>query len=249
MDFDSDIRNKIIIIYSERTKRYSNIILAAIYSNNENNFKIFKKLLKINKSIEIINKVLVASIYDSKNLNIEVIKLLIKYGADVMCRDEYNNIIFMVCFYQVITDIEIIELFIENGANVNNIDDYGKTSLMLIVTNSSTYDHIEIIKLLIRKGVKINRKTNDSDTALMLCFYSNYNNQIKLEIIKLLLDNKADIYIKDYFNRNILDIIIHEIGSCKQNCKFSDIYSLIFNYKNLKDDHLCEFDIDFIYNL
>ena len=64
-------------------------------------------------------------------------------------------------------------------------------------------------------------------------------------MIKILLDNKADIYIKNNKDENILDIVKNKIDDDKQNY---DIYSLIFNYKNLVNTLHCEYDFNFIYS-
>ena len=83
----------------------------------------------------------------------------------------------------------------------------------------------------------------------MIWFESKLNKLIKYDIIKLLLDNKDYMYIKDENGCDILGIIKKTIGMDydKETCENSNIYSLIFNYKNLENLHLCEFDINFIY--
>ena len=136
----------------------------------------------------------------------------------------------------------MIEYLIESGADVKNKNKSGGTALMICIGNVTKDLYLEIIKLLIRKGSEINCQDFYGNTTLMLSFKSNLNKLIKYDIIKLLLDNKADIYLKNKKGKNILDIVKNSIGSDN-----SDIYSLIFNYKNLKNDHFCEFDIDFIY--
>ena len=145
------------------------------------------------------------------------------------------------------TNTEIINFLIENGADVNSSsyvnhnNSFYTNPLQLLVEYSYTGEHLEIIKLLIRKGVNINLKNSRCETPMMKCMQSDNNKLIRYDIIKLLLDNKADVYIKNKNGKNIFDIVKNLIG------ENSDIYSLIFDYTNLKNDHFCEFDINFIY--
>ena len=250
-----NIRSKIIIPspHLRSTIEYSNMELASIYSKNENNFNILKFLLENNKNKVIINKSLIACITKLKSTSsFDAAKLLISYGANINFYTFNNFTILMDCCLSICdSDLQIINFLIENGADINIKNKFGQTALthlMKFVKNS--YD-FEIIKLLIRKTNNINYGNNDFNTPLIICFKNDTNKLYRYDIIKLLLDNKADVYIKNNSGKNIFDIIKYKISkdSVKQNCENSDIYSLIFNYKNLVGLHLCEYDIDFIYNI
>ena len=246
-DDTHSIRNQIIITDSYTIyclKGYSDIELAAIYSKNKNNLIIFEKLLlKINKNEQTINELLFLIIkYINEQSSIDAIKLLIKHGTDVNYggNPHWTSPIYCCLNYE---NIQLIELLIENGADVNINCDY--SPLIHFVRKSSIDNILEITKLLIRKGSKINYKDEYGETALIKCFKKKCDELIKFNIIKLLLDNKLDIYIKNNDGENILKIIQDKIGILA--IKNYDIYSLIFNYKNLKNDHFCEYDINFIY--
>ena len=261
MDTDPDIRNQIIILddcHENILKTKSNIELSARYSSNTNNFEIFKKLLLNSKNKdEIINELLIMiTQYSETTSNIEAIKLLIELGADINYKDKNNyTALHYSCIFPM-GRLEIIEFLIKNGANVNNKSGFLRTPLMVLLFNPQ-FDHdLKIMTLLISKGVhsdsirngmqscnQINYRDIHGYTSLMIYIKNNQPKKIRYDIIKLLLDNKADIYIKTNQGKNILSVIEDKIG------KNSDIYSLIFNYKNLPNDHFCEFDIDFIYNL
>ena len=134
----------------------------------------------------------------------------------------------------------MLELLIENGADVNFKNSYGLTVLTYLSRNISSNNDLEILKLLIRKGCNINITNNKGDVPLII--YLAYNSpNIRYDITKLFLDNKADIYIKNKNGKTIFNFIENNIGMN------SDIYSLILNYKNLKNDNFCECDINFIY--
>ena len=257
LNIDSDIRNKIIITDDANEKmlrEYSDIELAAIYSKNENNFNILKLLLKNkfkkNKKYTVIDKILINTI---KCLHLtssfDAVKLLLtKYAADINCiiRSDAWTPLMYSCVNVDRSNIEIINFLIENGADVNVKHCRYSQPLSLLVKFSSTDEHLEIIKLLINKGCFVDFKNPAGETLLMMCFVYYYNKSIRYKIIKLLLDNKVDVYIKNNDRQNIFDIIKYKIDMDKEYDN-SDIYSLIFNYKNLNNDHFCEFDINFIY--
>ena len=244
-DNNSNIREQIIIPDGFKKNRFdylSDIELAAAFSKNKNNFAIFEKLLLelVDNNIQLDN-LLEAIIYRELTSSLDAIKLLIKYGIDVNCVYDGRSFPLVDCCVSPMNSIETFEILIEAGANVNKKNEYGETVLMKCIVNCTK--DLEIIKLLIRKGSKINCQDYKGNTELILCFKSNSNNLIKYHIIELLLDNKADVYLKNIKGKNILDIVKRKISSDNSN-----IYSLIFDYKNLKNDHFCEFDIDFIYN-
>ena len=253
MDTDNNIRNQIIILDNENRdilKEYTDIELAASFSKNKKNYEILEKLLlKENNKSDMLTEVLILIIkYKEKTSSVDAIKLLIKYGADVNREFNYRKLpfsekrsILINCCLYPISSVELIELLIESGADVNSKIET-RTPLMHFIRNCSKVEDLQIIKLLIRNHSQVNYKDIYGLTSLMVCFELRYNMLIRYDIIKILLDNKADIYIKNNNNENILNIVEKAIG------KNSDIYSLIFNYVEYKNNHLCEFDINFIYN-
>ena len=251
MNSDPDIRNQIIITDGTNKDYFNNISdikFAARYSKNKNNYKIFKKLFlkmyNINKTDRIFYELVKITIrYEKSTSSINVIKLLIKYNINIIHYDRDDSTLLMYSCLPSINSLEMINLLIESGSNINIMDMSGQTVLMYLIENYEKNDDLEAIKLLIRKGSRINFGDEYGETRLMICFESHHNILIRYDIIKILLDNKADIYIKNDAAKNILDIVEKKIG------RGSDIYSLIFNYKNIIGDHFCKFDIDFIYNL
>ena len=230
-------------------KIYSDIALAVKYSKNKNNLEILKRLLLTTTNKKTINDLLVFAMENSTSTSsVDAVKLLIKSGADVNYQlNCYSKTILLICCSYYFNDnINLIEYLIDSGAHINAKSNAHKIALMYLVTNSFNHSHLDIIKLLIRKGSNVNCQDSFGDTSMMMSLYSNINNSIKYDTIKLLLDNKADIYIKDKEGKNILHIIKNKISSLYYS--ISDIYSLIFNYKNIKNDDHCEYDINFIYN-
>ena len=243
MDYNSSMRSQIKILTNLsicHLKNYSDLELAAIFSKDNNNLKILEKLLKTNKNEQTINELLMLTMQFDETSSIYAIKLLIKYGADI----NYTNGCWSAPIYCCIhlKNIKLIELLIENGVDINiKSSGFGNSPLMYLIAQSKEYDDLEIIKLLIRKGSQVNYRNMKGKTALMLCFKLRFNDLIKYDIIKLLLYNKADIYIQNNKGKNILK---HQ----ENNIEYQKCYSLIFNYRNLENDHFCECDIKFIYN-
>ena len=246
---DDDIRDQIIIPDDARFfESLSNIKLAVRFSKNKKNFDIFEKLLLKTETKNDINEILIKVLVYEDTASIDAVKLLINHGADVNHKDCGGWSVFSYCCVNPINSFELTELLIENGADINSKDSLNRIPLMSLVKCSKNHHALEIIKLLIRKGSKINHKDDLNETVLIKCFEYNNNVLIRYDIIKILLDNKADIYIKNSQNCNILDILKRKITDDNKSGEYSDIYSLIFNYKNLHGDHFCEYDINFIYN-
>ena len=245
-DRNYDIKSKIIIPKNCKLNlnQISDIELAAIYSKNTKNFNILKRLLKEiekNEKMIVVDEILGTAVYylDS-TANFNAVKLLINYGADINYIDSFGHTYLSDCCLWDTPNIKIINFLIENGANVN-INKNSLQPLTIMIMYCSEYSDLEIIKLLIRKGADVNHRDSHFEMPLMICCEKDNDNLFKYDLIKLLLDNKADVYIKNKKSKNILNVIEDNIH------KNSKIYSLIFNYKNIKGDHFCEFDIDFIY--
>ena len=242
---DSDIRNQIIIEDNNCVNdNLSNLELLAKYSKNKKNLKLFKKLLLKDINISQINKLLNDTItYVDSTASIDVIKFLIKSGADINFQDSFFGwTALMNCSLRYMNSIETINFLINNGADANIKSKFDKTALIYFMEKASDKDVFEIIKLLIRKSSQIYYKNKNGYSILMNCFNIICQDKLVMyNMIKLLLDNKLDIYVRNYSNKNILNIVEQTFG------KNSDIYSLIFNFKNIIGDHFCEYDIYFIY--
>ena len=214
-----------------------------MYSKNNTNLIIFEKLLLLKTySEETLNDLLITIILNiTEKASIDAIKLLIKNGINLNYK---RHLIWTTPIYCCVhlKNIEIIKLLIDNGADINITCNSEYSLLTYLIENSYNDKDLEIIKLLISKGSKINYKNRFGKTQLML--YSRWNHNIKklikLEIIKLMLENKVDIYVQDNEGKNIFEYL-------KDKTEYNEYYSLIFNYKNLENDHFCECDINFIY--
>ena len=137
---------------------------------------------------------------------LEVIQLLIEKGADVNARNNKGE----TALHSART-LEVIQLLIEKGADVNARNNKGETALHSART-------LEVIQLLIEKGADVNMKDYKKLTPLhKIVFLYNReknrkNKEVKFKnrkkqfkIIKLLIENGADIDIEDNKGKTALD--------------------------------------------
>ncbi len=87
--------------------------------------------------------------------------------------------------------LNIAEFLLNLGANVNSTDEFGETLLQYC----STYKYLNFAKKLIDLGANVNAKRQAGMTALHLASME----KDSIDIIKLLVNNNADIYAKDMF--------------------------------------------------
>ena len=130
--------------------------------------------------------------------NLELIKILLNNGADVNTLSDRNiNAILYsirVEHYKITKyllnqpNIDINEQFNENKTYLHNFIDYQVP--------------LDIIQILIDKGIDINIQDDNLRTPLFTCIeesnYTDVSNEYKKKVIKLLLDNNADITIANY---------------------------------------------------
>ena len=142
-------------------------------------------------------------IYASQNGHVEVVRFLIENGADVNVSS--NNGTNALIEASSNGHIEVVKLLIENGAGVNTFNNYEQTPLI----EASKKGHVEIVRLLLNEGANVKAGAFENRTSL---FYASEAGQsditstientsdvnsntinIYLKIIKLLIDNGADV--------------------------------------------------------
>jgi hypothetical protein len=87
-----------------------------------------------------------------------------------------------------------------NGANIDPTDHNGWTPLMDASYHAAYHGHTTIVGLLLAEGAKINAISKDGTTALMLAA------ERKPDILKVLLDKKASVDIRDKYDHTALTI-------------------------------------------
>ncbi|MCB1156393.1 MAG: ankyrin repeat domain-containing protein [Leptospiraceae bacterium] len=174
-----------------------NTALTRASASFENTTEIVKLLIAKGAEVNVKGKYgWTALIWASHNSHTEIVQILINHGADVNIVNDDGNTALMSA-----EKLEISKLLIEKGADIRLKNKEGKTALMYV--SSSYKNTTETVKFLIAKGAEINAKNKDGETALIKALrYSN------LEAARLLLENGADVYIRDKNNKEGFDYTI-----------------------------------------
>ncbi|MDR0392169.1 MAG: ankyrin repeat domain-containing protein, partial [Planctomycetaceae bacterium] len=166
------------------------------------------------KEIVAKNKVNLADLYNGKKTPLHVIddrgtnqiyletsikqkKALLAIGIPVDIRNEKNQ----TPLHEIVTlggnqeYQELFQCFIDNGADVNAVDNDGNT-ILHSATNCHTVPTC-YIKALIEKNVNVNAKNKNDETPLLNIIKNTKNVGDRLEIVKLMIDKKADYNITD----------------------------------------------------
>ena len=156
----------------------------------------------------------------------KLMKFLIQYGADYDATISLRRTVLM---YSIINrNVKLTKYLINEGADLNIQDYRGQTALMLLLQKFEKSD-LEILNLLISK-TNVNLQNKKGQTALMLLFTHVQMNQRKskfidkndyLTIIKLFIENNADLNIADEKGYTLLTYAINDIYRCGINtCKY-----------------------------
>jgi phosphate transport system substrate-binding protein len=131
----------------------------------------------------------------ASSANVAEIIILLLRGADVNAVDWDGNTPLVLAAAN--NTPQVIRFLIGKGANVNAANHWGFTPLMYAAIRSS---NPEVLRILLEYGADINAAYNDGATPLM--FAAEYNS---FEIIQTLLNNGADIALKDTEGKIALD--------------------------------------------
>lgn len=128
--------------------------------------------------------------------NYAAVEELLKQGADTEALD-YE---FLTPLAYAVHDehLDIMQLLIDNNAKVDGPCVEGRTPLILAVGD----DKIEALALLIRNGANVNYIAGEMSPL----HYAVATCEPTLEIISLLLDNGADLTIKDEYGNTPLEL-------------------------------------------
>ena len=149
---------------------------------------------------------------------IDVVKMLLQKGANISTRVNYVNedqryepseTPLMVAVIN--EQFDIAKLLLENGANPNDKDRLNRTSLHVAsVSYNDDETIVEIAKLLLSHGVNISARANylgdkpgDAPALTVLMTAASWGNN---ELVKLLLENGANVNDKDRFDRTALHL-------------------------------------------
>lgn len=152
------------------------------------------------------------SIFKNGFGNIDIVNLLIKKGFDINEVDiDGNNLLFHSVTDESQTDN--LKYLVEKGLDVNHINYRGSTPLHHACKHGIVFS----LKYLIENGAKIDAKDLYGNTPLLIA-----TENIRPEIIDILLLSDADFTIKNNENRKFIDFIKYGILAIESSIKHQD---------------------------
>ena len=160
------------------------------------------------------------------SITIEVLRLLIENKSEINKQDNSQNTPLILLSENYNTSLEKIQFMVENKADLNMVNSFSITPLQLIsrkgqfsmikymIENKSDpqlnrpalcyacsnlgNESLEIIKYLVEFKCDVNPVLYDSCNSVHLACTSS---QISMEILKILVDQKADLNLKGQYNQ------------------------------------------------
>ncbi|KAJ5074462.1 ankyrin repeat ph and sec7 domain containing protein secg-related [Anaeramoeba ignava] len=199
----------------------------------------------------------------SSNGDLEKVKALIKYKAEIDLQNRYKRTALMIacennhpsivvellknkanpnlrssygwtCLFRPCINgyLEIVSILISSGADLNVQDNFGWTPLMMATKNNKK----EIVDLLVKNGSGVDLQKKSGETALFSALDVTH-----FDILKTLLEYKADPTIPNDENKTVLDIAPKEMKEVLGY--FSSLFEDMEAFFERKE--LCDIDENF----
>lgn len=123
--------------------------------------------------------------------HVEAAKVLIEAGADVNAQDRIHDSPYLYAGAR--GHNEILRMTLAHGADLKSTNRYGGTALI----PAAERGHVETVRTLIAAGVDVNHINKLHWTALMEAIVLGDGGPQHTEIVRLLLDAKADVTLAD----------------------------------------------------
>lgn len=139
----------------------------------------------------------------------EMVKYLLEKGANTELRDGHGDTPLMRAIGS--EGMETVRVLLDYNASLLTSNYYGRTP----IARAASVGDLDLLTMVLRRNVPVDYRAKDQWgrygwTALMLASAS--NGRQAPEVVKFLLDNGADITIKDYFGKTALDLA-KEVGN------------------------------------
>lgn len=137
-----------------------------------------------------------------RNKDIEMISYLLSLSSVDLNKVDNKKYFFPPLSHAIqLHNIQIMQLLINNGANVNEPSANDKNPYNTPIMISAWSGKLEEVKLLVENGACINQQDKGNGfTALIKAVINN-----KIEVVKYLLDHKADPTISSFERKTALD--------------------------------------------
>ncbi len=203
-----------------------------LYSQTDNKTKVYERLREY---------VYEGNVREAENI-------LKKYNGDINNLDYEDFTLLSLAVMD--NNIEMAELLLKYKADVNTVVSDGDTALILAVDNNN----MEMVKLLLSYGANIDYQGFRGRTALFSSLNKGNNGKENIEMVKLLIKNKADVniaYDGDYENeetplmyaimkgyKETVKILIEnkaDINKRNRNNANALIYAYMFGHEDIAD--------------
>lgn len=152
----------------------------------------------------------------------EIMKLLLEHNANPNLTDHDTVTPLMVAVSNS-KNINIVKILLEHGAHINAQTNDG-ISVLMIACSSIRKKSVEMINLLLERNANPNIQDSSGNTALILGLLETKKKENAIVVVQSLLENGADINIKNSDNRTIIQEAI--ANQCDIS---SDAMSIILN--------------------
>lgn len=129
--------------------------------------------------------------------NCDIVQTLLNAGANIHIRRENGDTPILVACIE--NNMEMIGILLNAGADVNDINLDGYNTLNTTTQCGCSQQTVHIARILLKLGVDVNHASDDGCTALHeVCFPETESEKaISLELMRMLLDNGANINAQD----------------------------------------------------
>jgi len=168
---------------------------ACIHSSNDSYFDIVQLLIKHGANPNLQEKIGHTALTAAVKLsNPKIVEFLVKNGADINHTSQGFSALRLACggYADVISCPKTVKILLDNGAKIDN-------ALHMAVAHTNTSrSSDEIVQLLIDHGADLNKRKDDRFNTPLMEVAININTTSKFSTLKLLIDNKANMYALSY---------------------------------------------------
>jgi uncharacterized protein len=123
--------------------------------------------------------------------HVEIARLLIAAGADVNAQDSQRDSPFLLAGAE--GRLEILKMTLASGADLRTTNRYGGTALI----PACHHGHVDVVRMLLTTGVDVDHVNNLGWTALLEAVILGDGGAVYQEIVRMLLDARANLTIAD----------------------------------------------------